>query len=681
MADIKQLERALINADQAGDVEAARTLAAEIQRQRASSPETTPAAARQPQSGERNLASLITGKQAPLTRADKFVKGLRDPIDGGAQLLTRMLPQGLVDAGNAANNWLADKTGLVGRLPEGGVEQQVREGEQNYASRRAAQGEEGFDGYRMLGNVASPVNLAAAARLPATIGAGAAGGAALGVLTPTAGENFWGEKGQQAAFGAIGGAVVPAAIRSAKVLRAGLVDPFTEAGRTKIVGRVLNTSAADKEAAKAGMRMRTGKTPGFDPTAGQAADDAGLASLERTARAIDPAGFGDIDKSQRGALVSALRGIAKTPEDRASAVREVEKNARKLYGEAFKEQAAVTPTMTSLSRRPSMKAAEQRAIRLADEIGMPFNARLEDMQPKSIYAGMRDLPDSRVSELTPEYNPLTLTTHNVPTERLVPNGSAPNFVDIPPVESVPVRDMHTLKMGMDALLSDPTQGIAGREAAALKATRNKLLDQLPESYQTARKSHIEMNRPVNQMDIGQELYQRFVPALADGADTPFKTRADAFAQALRNGDKLAKNVTGLKNATLEGIMEPGQMATLNGVVDDAAMVGAAQSAGRGVGSDTVQKMSMSNLIGEAGLPSWISGMRPLAPAGGWIRTAGDILFSKNDESMRHLLADVLKDPARAVEAMERAGVPPSKYAEVLRMAAQAGAVGATNTNN
>ncbi len=35
---------------------------------------------------------------AQLSRMDKFARGLRDPIDGGAQLLTNMLPRGLLGA-------------------------------------------------------------------------------------------------------------------------------------------------------------------------------------------------------------------------------------------------------------------------------------------------------------------------------------------------------------------------------------------------------------------------------------------------------------------------------------------------------------------------------------------------------------------------------------------------------
>lgn len=157
----------------------------------------------------------------PLTRIEKIGKGLRDPVDGGAQLLTKVLPDGIVNAGNRFNNWLADKTGLVGRLPEGGVDQQVRETEAEYQARRAAGGESGFDGYRMLGNVANPANLAAAARLPqlATMGGrialGSGFGGASAAFSPVGEGDFWNEKGKQVATGAIAGGVTPAVVGGA----------------------------------------------------------------------------------------------------------------------------------------------------------------------------------------------------------------------------------------------------------------------------------------------------------------------------------------------------------------------------------------------------------------------------------------------------------------------------------
>jgi hypothetical protein len=153
---------------------------------------------------------------APMSRTDKVLTGMADPIHGGAQLLTKMLPDGVVKAGNAANNWLADKTGLVARLPEGGVDQQVREREQAYQAQRAAAGESGFDGYRTVGNVLSPANMGIATGLPAAatlggrIAAGAAGGAATSALNPVTEGDFAGEKLKQVGMGAGFGAAVPA---------------------------------------------------------------------------------------------------------------------------------------------------------------------------------------------------------------------------------------------------------------------------------------------------------------------------------------------------------------------------------------------------------------------------------------------------------------------------------------
>ena len=169
--------------------------------------------------GGRDLSGELgfTSQGAPMTRAEKIAKGLRDPIDGGAQLLTNLLPKGIVDAGNSVNNWLADKTGLVGRLPEGGINEQVKTNEANYQNKRTAAGESGFDGYRVLGNIVNPANLALAAKLPQAaslagrVGVGALGGASSALLDPvTSGDHYWGDKGTQVAVGAAGGGVVPA---------------------------------------------------------------------------------------------------------------------------------------------------------------------------------------------------------------------------------------------------------------------------------------------------------------------------------------------------------------------------------------------------------------------------------------------------------------------------------------
>jgi hypothetical protein len=152
----------------------------------------------------------------PMDRGEKVGFGMMDPIHGGAQLLEKVLPQGFLDAGNRANNWIADKTGLLAKVPEGGVDQMVKEREAQYQANRAAGGESGFDGYRTIGNVASPANLAIAAKLPAAatalgrVGAGSAGGALTSALNPVAEGEFATEKAKQVGLGAAFGGAVPA---------------------------------------------------------------------------------------------------------------------------------------------------------------------------------------------------------------------------------------------------------------------------------------------------------------------------------------------------------------------------------------------------------------------------------------------------------------------------------------
>jgi len=162
-----------------------------------------------------------------ISRTEKVMRGIKDPIDGGAQLLTKILPQSVVDAGNSANNWLADKTGLVAKLPERnvsslitgqktGVDGLIQQQEAEYQAKRASAGEAGFDGYRTLGNVLSPANVAIAAKAPAAASlsmraaAGAGGGAASALFNPVMGEDYWAEKAKQVGVGALGGAAVPA---------------------------------------------------------------------------------------------------------------------------------------------------------------------------------------------------------------------------------------------------------------------------------------------------------------------------------------------------------------------------------------------------------------------------------------------------------------------------------------
>lgn len=176
--------------------------------------------------GLRHIAGVAPANAKPVTALDSVAMGVTDPIHGGAQLLTHILPDGVVKAGNQFNNWLADKTGLVAKIPEGGVDQMVRQREDDYqAGRQAAnrnvsslvtgqQEAPGFDWWRAAGNVISPVNKAIpiagpGASLGVKIAAGSAGGVTSAALSPATSGDYWAQKKDQALTGAAFGGLTP----------------------------------------------------------------------------------------------------------------------------------------------------------------------------------------------------------------------------------------------------------------------------------------------------------------------------------------------------------------------------------------------------------------------------------------------------------------------------------------
>lgn len=187
---------------------------------------------------------------APLSGLSRFTQGLMDPWNASAQLLTHLLPRGVVEAGNAANNWLASHTGLVGALPPGGLDQSLQQQEQAYQASRAAQNggqSPGLDGYRALGSIAATAPLAlvapeAAATVRGQAALGAIGGAISQPVTdPT--ESFWGQKALQAGIGAAGGAAVSAGSKLASALLhpnvSQDVGTLIDAGVTPTPGQIL----------------------------------------------------------------------------------------------------------------------------------------------------------------------------------------------------------------------------------------------------------------------------------------------------------------------------------------------------------------------------------------------------------------------------------------------------------
>lgn len=179
--------------------------------------------------GQSALPQIVATGVAPVTRTDKIIKGMRDPLDGAAQLFEHIMPDSFNEANRTVNNWIAAKTGIFEHLPtplealasggKVGVDGLLQQQENQYQAGRAAAGESGFDGYRTLGNVVSPMNLAVASRLPAAASTaslgvkaaiGALNGGTLAALNPVYGDgSFVKQKAAQAGTGAALGGAIP----------------------------------------------------------------------------------------------------------------------------------------------------------------------------------------------------------------------------------------------------------------------------------------------------------------------------------------------------------------------------------------------------------------------------------------------------------------------------------------
>ncbi len=182
------------------------------------------------------LATDVGKTAEPMSAWDRFKQGLRDPVDAGAQLLTKSLPDGVVSGVNkataAVNNMpligpLTKALGMTPATPQQ-IDQGITQREKDYRP------PEGVDWARMGGQTAATLPLAyampAGATLPRAIGMGAASGAATGALQPVANvgdptlsnlvtgdmpADFWGQKGKQVGIGALTGGVAAPVFRGA----------------------------------------------------------------------------------------------------------------------------------------------------------------------------------------------------------------------------------------------------------------------------------------------------------------------------------------------------------------------------------------------------------------------------------------------------------------------------------
>ena len=474
-----------------------------------------------------------------------------------------------------------------------------------------------------IGNAAV---MAPAALIPGanTIVGGTLIGGASGFLQPSTSTS---ETMSNTLTGSVAGGAVPTLIRGAQVTKS-LLDPFRASGRDQIIGKALVRAAGNgSDDAIRNLSTARSSIPGLQPTAAEVARNPGIAALQRTATAIDPVAMNAGVARQAAnneARIAALRALAGDKEA-SIAAREAATDA--LYAAAHGKTITLTPELESLIQRPVMQSAISQAKNLAANEGSRF----------SLKAG----------------------TPAQPSALLGANG-APIVITPAQPGSLIGRDAHTIKRALD----DTIEGLAGQQGLGRNAKRaatstkeaflGEVEKQVPE-YGLARQTFAQMSRPINQADVAEAILQRSTGNI-QGNMTPA-----AFNRALSN--RTAQSALGRKGATLADVFDAPQMQTLNDIKGSLAGLDFANSAGRGVGSDTVQKLAYSNILDQSGIPNFIRSMGPSGVVGNLLQRGGQIAYKDANDAMAERMANALLDPRVTAELM-RKGVKNPTVAQI-----------------
>lgn len=430
--------------------------------------------------------------------------------------------------------------------------------------------------------------LAAPATLGGVVTQGGMGALQAGLQPVASGESRAGN----AALGFAGGAVVPAAGMALKGGKAA-VEPLYEGGRQQILARALRSAAGqntDDVVSKLGQAREL--VTGSMPTAGEVAESGGIAAMQRAAAAVDPESYATRAMQQNEARVAALREMA---------------------GEG--------------GRRSAITAIRDEG---ADE--MYKAARAKGIDPELMTRG-------RKGEVTKLMNTPAISQASEQAKVLARN-EMKNVAD--PAGSVLGLDY--TKQALDDMIEKAVGRGQNNEARVLGGLKDRLLttiDTLSPTYAQARESFGEMSRIPNQMSVADDIAKRSINPLTG------QMQPQVFAKAL--SDDTAARATGFSGATLANTMEPQQLSTLNAIKDDLARSVQARDLGRGPGSDTVQKLAMTNLMEQSGIPVGVLN----APG---IGRLGNFAYSVADDKMKDTLAKALLNPKKTASIMQ-AGAP------------------------
>ncbi len=598
MATLDQLQSALIKADEAGDTAGAKMLADRIRSISSSSPNA-------------------------LEKSD--------PTDGmsGFQKFTAGAGKAVYDVGRGAGQ-------ILGLVSQKDIDEAKRLDSPLMNT-----------GAGTAGNIAGNVTMAIpTAFIPGvnTVTGGAAVGAGLSALQPTSGDE---SRLKNMAIGAAGGAVLPAATGIFKTAKAALYDPL--AGQSRVIGGAVARSAGDRgvEIAKA-LRAQGASTPGVRLSAGQVSGSEGLSALEDAISSQIPSGeLARMGASNRTALANALRDVAGTPEQMATAEAAREGAANSLYGKAFQSDAM---------RQSMAQEAEQAASGLRSGSG---NFPKVDMATD----GLRELSNR------PMFQKAAEQAKTLASNKGVQIGN--------PTESL--QGLHYIKLALDDMANPMADTAIGKnQLGAVNSIRNALTEELAKVsplYGNARQTFQQMSQPINQMQIGETLAKKLIPATA--GDIPASLNYATLAKSMQDPDAVARVATGFDGAKMGNILSKDQMSTVQGVTSDASKIAEALKRGMGTGSPTARRLAQGDMLTqhfaqEAPITAKVLAMASNIPGVGLVgkgaslaaSVVGDKVQAQMLSKLDNMLANDPKGIAKLIE-VELSRIAPSQRQRVI----------------
>jgi len=550
--------------------------------------------------------------QNPLVRTSV---GAGDMLMGPAQLAQNYL----ADTSNA----LTGALGVPGKMERSPLNDSLK----TYDEMRQAGGATGFDMMRLGGNLLSPVSIgmmkiAPAASAMGRVGQGAGIGAATALATPVSngGENYWKDKGKQTLMATLLGGGIAGGVEAGRA-GARLVDkvlePTYESGRAAILNRYQQGLAGDKGPQMAAQLRQAGEiVPGSAPTAGEALtgipEATGLAAHQQaiSGNPLVSSQFAARASDQQAARANLIQRGAGTTKELESLIGQRGADATKNYGAAYQQKINADPELARLAVNPYFKDALPDALKLAESRGVT--------------------PKSDLTEF-----------------------------------------MHLVKISLDKQIGKTGDAaLANAERAEVSGVKNALTSWLAKknpSYDFARSEFAAQSKPINNMQIMQEMSKRLTdPSGKETGATFLRAIDDRTPEA---ASRIIKKTTGFdRYEKLSDAITPQNMSAVQSVADDLTRT---LQYGRSAQGTNISGAAGIAEKSEGQLPNLLS--RPAMVANWVMKKLGE----GADEKIVKLAASRYLNPKELADALEAATTAGrgAAFAEQIRKGGIAATIG------